>query len=757
MYRQTPWQSALLALLALALLTPLSGLLAGGEAYAAVPAAPAPAPAADAPAAVPSHHFGFSRASLLAQATSQGISFGGGLGASPNANVQVGSQVTKTIPITNISGGTETNVTITDVLPFGTTFVSATSTQGSCATPTVGATGTVTCTIGTLAPYVTATVTIVLIPTASAPQTVTDPITVAGTLSNGVAFSNATNILFTVSTVPPVSIQKYVSAVNGVPTAGYGYGLGTTTNVSPGDRVTFSVLVSGGSGTITVTDFLGPNYTFVSASPSICAQATTPVTPPSGVPASATAFNCTLPVTYGYPGYGSPSFTFDATVNASTPFGTDANANTACILQGAPYGGYPLAGTPCATASLNVTRAPTPTPTPSLRNVITAVNGSPPSPSNTNATVPAGSTVAFQVTANVPPPAGYGVYPYGTPPTTYPATITDFLSPNFTVNLSDVSGASCVIVATPANRPAGVAADATTLDCTPTVSAGTATIGLVAHLKSDAPAGADTMANVACFGGTSPYGTGYGAASYTSCATVQATITGATAPPNGSLTLQQAIAQTPASGQGGPPCAVLPGTACTASGQTSGSGVVAASMRWTLTATVPAGVAAGTLPFAVFSTTVGQEGFACAPVVAGGTTVSCTGVTAGNALQGSTVTVVFGPGLTAVGNITAAVPGQVGAPSTVPPLLPPVPPAPVGPAPLPAAALPLAPPPLAPPALLPPPPARPVGAAPGMAPGAAPVYPDVPVIPEADTLVLLAVGLAGLTARAALRRRPPHA
>jgi hypothetical protein len=489
-----------------------------------------------------------------------------------------------------------------------------------------------------------------------------------------------------------------------------------------------------------VRDFLGPNYTFVSTSPSVCTQVATPSNRPAGVAANATTLDCAVDTTggYGYPGYGYPGaagFTLDATVNAGATFGTDANANMACI-QPAPTS----ASAPCSTVSLSVGTAPTPTPAPSLQNAITAVNGSPPSPSSTNATLPAGSTVSFQLTTNVPQPAGYPgipVYPPG-----YGATVTDFLSPNFTANLSDVSGASCTIVATPANRPAGVAADATTIQCTPSFpttgsGAGVARIGIIAHLNPNAVSGADPMANVACLGSSSPYGSPYGSAGgYSNCATVQASITGAGAVATGSLTLQQAMAQVPSSGQTGTSCASGAGGACTVAGQVSGQGIVAASMRWTLTATVPAGVAAGTLPFAVFSTTVGQEGFACAPVGAGVTTVSCTGVTAGNALQGSTVTVVFGPGVSAVGNVTSAIGGTAGA---VPPLLPPLPPAPVPPAP------PL---PAAPPALLPPPPV-----VPGLARAPVGAYPEVPVIPEADSLPLLGGGLAGLAALAWLRRR----
>jgi hypothetical protein len=284
---------------------------------------------------------------------------------------------------------------------------------------------------------------------------------------------------------------------------------------------------------------------------------------------------------------------------------------------------------------------------------------------------------------------------------------------------------------------------------------GDVTLGMVAHVRADATPGTDSMANVACLGGLS-LGVGIGG-SFTSCTTVQARILGGTAgpTPGANLTLQQAIVQVPASGQGAAPCAIAPGGTCPVSGAVNGQGVVTASMQWTLTANVPAGVAAGTVPMAVFSTTSGQEGFACSPVVAGVGTVTCAGTTVGNALQGSAVTVVFAPGITAAGTITAAAPGgglgALGVAGLLPPpaLLPPpglLPPPPA-----------LVPPPPVP--LLPPPgpgsfqPAA-ASVGPGMA-GGPPVrlYAEVPVIPEADSLPLLVGGLAALGALAALRAR----
>ena len=76
----------------------------------------------------------------------------------------------------------------------------------------------------------------------------------------------------------------------------------------------------------------------------------------------------------------------------------------------------------------------------------------------------------------------------------------------------------------------------------------------------------------------------------------------------------------------------------------------------------PAGVAAGTVPIAVIPTINGPAGFACAPVPTPGGTVVCNGTTPGIGLQGATVNVVFGPGLTAAGILSGQGP---------PPLLPP--------------------------------------------------------------------------------------
>lgn len=73
--------------------------------------------------------------------------------------VAVGSNLTYTITVTNNGPATATGVTLTDTLPANVTFISATSTQGTCT-----GTSTVTCNIGTLGANASRTVTIVVTP-----------------------------------------------------------------------------------------------------------------------------------------------------------------------------------------------------------------------------------------------------------------------------------------------------------------------------------------------------------------------------------------------------------------------------------------------------------------------------------------------------------------------------------------------------------------------------------------------------------------
>src|SRR5262249_43159710 len=79
--------------------------------------------------------------------------------ATPNPVTQ-GTPLTYSLAVTNNGPASATNVTTTDTLPSSVTYLSSTSTQGSCSE----AGGTVTCLLGTMANAGTATITILTIP-----------------------------------------------------------------------------------------------------------------------------------------------------------------------------------------------------------------------------------------------------------------------------------------------------------------------------------------------------------------------------------------------------------------------------------------------------------------------------------------------------------------------------------------------------------------------------------------------------------------
>jgi uncharacterized repeat protein (TIGR01451 family) len=101
------------------------------------------------------------------------------------ANPLVGDQLTYTLAVTNNGPDPATGVAITDALPAGLSFVSASASQGSCANQA----GTVTCNLGGLADDATATATIRVTPqTAGA---VTNNASVAGAQIDPVAANNS--------------------------------------------------------------------------------------------------------------------------------------------------------------------------------------------------------------------------------------------------------------------------------------------------------------------------------------------------------------------------------------------------------------------------------------------------------------------------------------------------------------------------------------------------------------------------------------
>jgi len=119
-----------------------------------------------------------------------------------------GQNVTYTITVKNVSTPfTATGVALTDVLPASMNFVSATTSQGSLITPPVGSNGTVTANLGSIAPGVTATVTITVSSTSAG------LVTNSATATSSEAESTpATNTGSAGVTVNNVALQKVLLA-----------------------------------------------------------------------------------------------------------------------------------------------------------------------------------------------------------------------------------------------------------------------------------------------------------------------------------------------------------------------------------------------------------------------------------------------------------------------------------------------------------------------------------------------------------------
>lgn len=135
--------------------------------------------------------------------------------ASPDP-VRVGDDLTYTLTIVNCLPGPATGVTLTDVLPAGVTFISASSTQGTCPRPG-GAEDRVTCNIGTVAEEDRATVTIVVRP--SEAGLLTNTASVAANEPDPHPSDNTDTVTTHARTLADLSVTKTAtpSSVNVVP------------------------------------------------------------------------------------------------------------------------------------------------------------------------------------------------------------------------------------------------------------------------------------------------------------------------------------------------------------------------------------------------------------------------------------------------------------------------------------------------------------------------------------------------------------
>ena len=117
--------------------------------------------------------------------------------------VFVGQNLTYTVKVTNHGPSAATGVVLTDALPTSATFISANTDTGSA--PTFSS-GTLTTNMGNLAPGATATVSIIVTPTAAAPPSVVATAGVTGNEADTVSSNNTASVTTPVTPVADLAI-----------------------------------------------------------------------------------------------------------------------------------------------------------------------------------------------------------------------------------------------------------------------------------------------------------------------------------------------------------------------------------------------------------------------------------------------------------------------------------------------------------------------------------------------------------------------
>ncbi|HVG22897.1 MAG TPA: SBBP repeat-containing protein [Thermoanaerobaculia bacterium] len=221
-----------------------------------------------------------------------------------------GQDSTFTINVTNNGPAAATGVTVTDILPAGATYVSATPSQGNCTGTT-----TVTCTLGALADGGTATIALVVRPTAAGP--LSNTATVAATSPDPNGGNNSATVVAEVGGSANLGIVKTATGA-----------------FTAGENGTFTITVTNGGPTaatgVTVTDILPAGATFVSATATqgTCSGTTT-VTCTLGTVANGAVATITLVVRPAASG----ALSNTATVTSSTADTNPANNSSTALVQ----------------------------------------------------------------------------------------------------------------------------------------------------------------------------------------------------------------------------------------------------------------------------------------------------------------------------------------------------------------------------------------------------------------------------------------
>jgi uncharacterized repeat protein (TIGR01451 family) len=164
--------------------------------------------------------------------------------------VRVGQNLTYSLAVHNAGPDSAATVQVSDTLPAGVNYVSASSSVGSCT-----GTSTVSCSLGTLASDANETVTIVVTPTATG--TLTNTATVASTTADTDGTNNSSTATTTVNArSADLSVTKTASPEP----------------VHIGQKLTYSIVVTNNgpdtANGVSLIDYLPKNAGFGSATPS---------------------------------------------------------------------------------------------------------------------------------------------------------------------------------------------------------------------------------------------------------------------------------------------------------------------------------------------------------------------------------------------------------------------------------------------------------------------------------------------------------
>ena len=301
------------------------------------------------------------------------------------ATADAGTNVTYTIVLTNSGPSNAANVSLTDAVPGNTTFVSESQSTGpvfSCTNPPPGGTGTVTCTIASMAPT-------------SATFSITVHI---DSVAVGAAIGNTANV--TASTTDPNPGNNTSSVVTtGTGSADVSIVKTAAAAAAAGSNLTYNINVTNNgpsdASSVTMMDTLPPNTTFVSESQPT-GPAFTCTNPPSGGTGTVSCSIATL--TAGT----SATFSIVVQIAAAAPVGPSSNTATVTAATTDPNSGNnsstAVTTIALATADLSITKTPAPGPYGTglpLTYTIVVTNGGPnPAASVTvTDTLPAGSTL----------------------------------------------------------------------------------------------------------------------------------------------------------------------------------------------------------------------------------------------------------------------------------------------------------------------------------------------------------------------------